>query len=287
MTLGAGDLVLCSGTLGRGSDRFANASTPRSPAGSRGSRCGAAITRTRAACRARRTPTCGRCSPITVSRSRRSISRGGGSRAPRTCTSPRSSTPRSSSRTAKPSCSASRKRSARGRQRDRRVRRRRGRIDDAAAAFAGLCDRAAEHGLLVHIEFLPWSRIPTSRPRGRSCVARTGRTGECSSTRGTTSAAAPTSARCARSPAIACSGIQLDDGPLAPEADLPTAALHERLLPGAGELDLGGARSVSCARSARSRRSASRCSPTTCTRSSRPRSAGGQVPPPAALLERY
>src|SRR6476620_10193867 len=33
-------------------------------------------------------------------------------------------------------------------------------VDAAATRFAGLCDRAAEHGLLVHIEFLPWSRIP-------------------------------------------------------------------------------------------------------------------------------
>ncbi|MGP8060892.1 MAG: sugar phosphate isomerase/epimerase family protein [Acidimicrobiales bacterium] len=32
-------------------------------------------------------------------------------------------------------------------------------LDEAAAAFADLCDRAAEHGLLVHLEFLPWSRI--------------------------------------------------------------------------------------------------------------------------------
>ena len=33
-------------------------------------------------------------------------------------------------------------------------------LDEAATAFAGLCDRAADHGLLVHLEFLPWSRIP-------------------------------------------------------------------------------------------------------------------------------
>ena len=33
-------------------------------------------------------------------------------------------------------------------------------LDEAAGAFAGLCDRAGEHGLLVHLEFLPWSRIP-------------------------------------------------------------------------------------------------------------------------------
>jgi sugar phosphate isomerase/epimerase len=33
-------------------------------------------------------------------------------------------------------------------------------VDAAAEAFAGVCDRAKEHGLLVHIEFLPWSNIP-------------------------------------------------------------------------------------------------------------------------------
>ncbi len=33
-------------------------------------------------------------------------------------------------------------------------------VDGAAEAFAGLCTRAAEHGLLVHIEWLPWSKIP-------------------------------------------------------------------------------------------------------------------------------
>lgn len=32
--------------------------------------------------------------------------------------------------------------------------------------------------------------------------------------------------------------LQLDDGPAAPEADLPNASLHRRALPGAGELDL-------------------------------------------------
>ena len=33
-------------------------------------------------------------------------------------------------------------------------------IDDVTERFAGLCDRAAEHGLLVALEFLPWSGIP-------------------------------------------------------------------------------------------------------------------------------
>ena len=33
-------------------------------------------------------------------------------------------------------------------------------MDDVIEGFAGLCDRAAEHGLLVALEFLPWSGIP-------------------------------------------------------------------------------------------------------------------------------
>jgi sugar phosphate isomerase/epimerase len=33
-------------------------------------------------------------------------------------------------------------------------------LDEVAERFAGICDRAAEHGLLAGIEFLPWSDIP-------------------------------------------------------------------------------------------------------------------------------
>jgi sugar phosphate isomerase/epimerase len=34
-----------------------------------------------------------------------------------------------------------------------------GDLDDAAERFAGLCDRAAEHDLLVALEFLPWTDV--------------------------------------------------------------------------------------------------------------------------------
>jgi sugar phosphate isomerase/epimerase len=34
-------------------------------------------------------------------------------------------------------------------------------VDEAAEAFAGVCDRAAEHGLLVQIEFMSMSSLPT------------------------------------------------------------------------------------------------------------------------------
>jgi sugar phosphate isomerase/epimerase len=33
-------------------------------------------------------------------------------------------------------------------------------LDDVVERFAGICDRAAEHGLLAGIEFLPWTEIP-------------------------------------------------------------------------------------------------------------------------------
>jgi sugar phosphate isomerase/epimerase len=113
-------------------------------------------------------------------------------------------------------------------------------VDDAAAAFAGLCDRAASHGLLVHIEFLPWSRIPNAaaaweivrradRPNGGVLLDawhffRGG--GDLAALRAV--------------PGDRLFGLQLDDGPTEPEADLPTASLHERRLPGEGELDLAG-----------------------------------------------
>jgi sugar phosphate isomerase/epimerase len=112
-------------------------------------------------------------------------------------------------------------------------------LDEAAAAFAGLCDRAAERGLLVHIEFLPWSRLPdvttawevarrADRPNGGVLVDawhyfRSG----------------ADRAALAGVPGDRVLAVQLDDAPTAPEPDLPRASLHDRRLPGEGELDLG------------------------------------------------
>jgi sugar phosphate isomerase/epimerase len=111
-------------------------------------------------------------------------------------------------------------------------------VHDAAEAFAALCDRALEHGLLVHLEFLPWSRIPdlttaweivriADRPNGGLAIdawhfARSG------STLDELAAVAPDRVL----------GIQLDDGPVDPEPDLVEATLHARELPGDGAFDL-------------------------------------------------
>jgi sugar phosphate isomerase/epimerase len=111
-------------------------------------------------------------------------------------------------------------------------------IDQAAETFAALCDRAAGQGLLVHIEFLPWSRIPNlataweivhgaDRPNGGLAIDawhwnRGG--GDASLLRSI--------------PGKHVTAVQLSDGPLRPEEDLLHATLHERRLPGAGEFDL-------------------------------------------------
>ena len=111
-------------------------------------------------------------------------------------------------------------------------------LDEAAGAFAGLCDRAAEHGLLVHLEFLPWSRIPdlatawqvvreADRPNGGLMLDawhyfRSTPDGEL-----------------LRSiPGASILGVQLCDAPAAAEANPLHATLHQRLLPGDGELAL-------------------------------------------------
>ena len=110
--------------------------------------------------------------------------------------------------------------------------------DEAAVAFAGLCDRAAEHGLLVHLEFLPWSRVPdlatawqivaaADRPNGGLMVDawhyfRSDSDGDL--------------LRSIPGPSIL--GLQLCDAPATPEADPLHATLHERLLPGDGALPL-------------------------------------------------
>lgn len=113
-------------------------------------------------------------------------------------------------------------------------------LDEAAAAFAALADRAAEHGLLVHVEFLPWSKIPdvataaeivelADRPNGGIAVDAW------HYFRGL-----PDEETLRAIPGDRVLNIQLDDGPAQPEANLLSATLHERLLPGDGDFELPG-----------------------------------------------
>ncbi len=112
--------------------------------------------------------------------------------------------------------------------------------DGAAEAFAGLCTRAAEYGLLVQIEWLPWSKIPdlatalavvdrADQPNGGLNIDawHVVRSGTDLDDLG-------------RLPGHRILGIQLCDGPLEPEDNLIEATLHNRQLPGRGQFDLDG-----------------------------------------------
>ena len=113
-------------------------------------------------------------------------------------------------------------------------------LDDAATAFAGLCDRAADHGLLVHLEFLPWSRIPDLSTAWEVVRAADRRNGGLMLDAWHYFRSGPDRELLRSVPGASILGVQLCDAPATAEPDPLHATLHERLLPGDGELDLVG-----------------------------------------------
>lgn len=113
-------------------------------------------------------------------------------------------------------------------------------VDEAAESFAKLCDMAAEHGLLVHLEFLPFGGIPdlksawaivesAGRPNGGLTIDswhlfRSGSTLD----------------ELAAIPGDRIFTVQLDDAPGKPWDDMFSETLNGRLLPGEGSFDLAG-----------------------------------------------
>jgi sugar phosphate isomerase/epimerase len=113
-------------------------------------------------------------------------------------------------------------------------------VDGAAEAFAGLCRRAAEHDLLVHIEWLPWSKIP-DLATALSIVQLAGQpNGGLNIDAWHLVRSGVTLDALRAVPGALVLGIQLDDGPLEPESNLVEATLHARELPGRGAFDLHG-----------------------------------------------
>lgn len=113
-------------------------------------------------------------------------------------------------------------------------------LDEAAEGFAALCDMAAEHGLLAHIEFLPSSAIRSlaqtwaiveaaGRPNGGITIDslhffRSGSTLD----------------QLAAIPGSHIHTVQLSDAPRELHGELWPELMTARLLPGEGELDLAG-----------------------------------------------
>jgi sugar phosphate isomerase/epimerase len=111
-------------------------------------------------------------------------------------------------------------------------------LDEASAAFAGLCDRAADHGLLVHLEFLPWSRIPDLATAWQVVDAADRPNGGLMLDAWHYFRSAPDGELLRSIPGTSILWVQLSDAPATPEADPLHATLHERLLPGDGEFPL-------------------------------------------------
>ena len=111
-------------------------------------------------------------------------------------------------------------------------------LDRAAEALAGVCDRAREHGLLVTLEYLPWSGIPDART-ALAIVERTGRPNATlmvdtwHTFRGGADAA-----QLRAIPGTRIGSVQINDAPAEPAGNLVTETLNARLLPGEGAIPL-------------------------------------------------
>lgn len=111
-------------------------------------------------------------------------------------------------------------------------------LDRAAEALAGVCDRAREHGLLVTLEYLPWSGIPDART-ALTIVERSGRANATLMFDSWHSFRGPTDdAQLEAIPGARIGSVQLNDAPAEPSDDLVTETLNARLLPGEGAIPL-------------------------------------------------
>lgn len=111
-------------------------------------------------------------------------------------------------------------------------------LDEAAEAFAQLCDLAARHGMKAHIEFLPFGGIPdlasawaivqaAGRPNGGLTLDswhffRSGANFDLLE----------------RIPGSRIHTIQINDAPAEPQSDLMHETMTARLVPGQGSFDL-------------------------------------------------
>jgi sugar phosphate isomerase/epimerase len=110
--------------------------------------------------------------------------------------------------------------------------------DAAAGALAGVCDRAAAHGLVITLEFLPWSGIPDAAS-ALDIVRRADRpnaTVMLDTWHHFRGSGDPAQLRAI--PGAKVGGVQLNDAPARPGRDLVAESLEERLLPGEGAIPL-------------------------------------------------
>jgi sugar phosphate isomerase/epimerase len=111
-------------------------------------------------------------------------------------------------------------------------------VDRAAEALAGVCDRAREHGLLVTIEYLPWSGIADAAT-ALAIVERCGRPNAAILFDTWHTFRGPTDdAQLEKIPGARIGSVQINDAPAEGTGDLIAETLTGRLLPGDGAIPL-------------------------------------------------
>jgi sugar phosphate isomerase/epimerase len=107
-----------------------------------------------------------------------------------------------------------------------------------AEAFAGLCDRAAWHGLKVSLEFLPWSGIPDAKT-ALEIVRLAGRpNGGLMLDTWHHFRGGHTNKELLLLPGGAVVAVQINDAGPVPGDDIVYESMHGRLLPGEGAIDV-------------------------------------------------
>ena len=111
-------------------------------------------------------------------------------------------------------------------------------LDRAAEDLAGLCDRAREHGLLVTVEFLPWSGIPNAAV-AYDLVQRTGRDNATLMVDTWHWYRGGADLDMLRSiPGDRIGSVQFNDAPAEAAADLVVESMQARLAPGEGDIPI-------------------------------------------------
>ena len=113
-------------------------------------------------------------------------------------------------------------------------------VDRAVEAFAEVCDLAANEGVLVHLEFLPWAGIPDLRMAWEIVRQADRSNGGLLVDSWHLFRSGSTLDELRAIPGEKVLGVQLDDAPKKPETDLAEETQHRRLIPSAGDLDLTG-----------------------------------------------
>lgn len=111
-------------------------------------------------------------------------------------------------------------------------------LDEAAEAFAHICDLAAPHGLPVHIEFLPFGGIPDLASAWAIVEAAGRPNGGLTLDSWHLFRSGSTLAQLAAIPGDRIFTVQINDAPAIPTGGLFEETVAGRLLPGMGDFDL-------------------------------------------------